>query len=164
MYYLSNDNIYNISAVFVWCTAELSVAFLVFCLPAIPKVFSGDNWIKQFAAFWHLRSSFVKDQSNGAFDSDQKDLTWDSSKYNGGVSIDTEAGRRDDGAPIQQIYPPPVLQPSVPRQQLHIAEVMKNYSNVHTTKLENAVCCVDGERRDGQCSRHHPSTSWYDEE
>ncbi|KAI0535258.1 hypothetical protein GGR58DRAFT_479729 [Xylaria digitata] len=47
VFLLSEDIIYNISAVSLWCLAELSVAFVVFSLPAIPKVFAGNTWIKR---------------------------------------------------------------------------------------------------------------------
>lgn len=47
MFLLSEDVIYHISSVSLWCLAELSVAFVVFSLPAIPKAFAGNTWIKR---------------------------------------------------------------------------------------------------------------------
>ncbi|KAI1361701.1 hypothetical protein F5Y08DRAFT_314086 [Xylaria arbuscula] len=47
VFLLSEDVIYHISSVSLWCLAELSVAFLVFSLPAIPKAFAGNTWIKR---------------------------------------------------------------------------------------------------------------------
>ncbi|GAW17492.1 hypothetical protein ANO14919_069490 [Xylariales sp. No.14919] len=47
VFLLSDDIIYNISAVSLWCLAELTVAFVVFSLPAIPKVFAGNTLIKR---------------------------------------------------------------------------------------------------------------------
>ncbi|KAI3317471.1 hypothetical protein HD806DRAFT_514695 [Xylariaceae sp. AK1471] len=165
IYYLSNDNLYNISAVFVWCTTELSVAFLVFCLPAIPKIFTGDNWIKQFAASWHLRSSSMKNRSKGLFESEQqKEIsTWNSFTFIRGVSVDAEAGRAYDGAPGLKAYPPPVRGSSAWRQELQPTEVTKNDRIVRTTNFGNTKCCVEDDRPGDPYSPHHPSTSWYDE-
>ncbi|KAK5633259.1 hypothetical protein RRF57_008973 [Xylaria bambusicola] len=47
IFLLSEDVIYHIAPVSLWCLAELSVAFVVFSLPAIPKVFAGNTWIKR---------------------------------------------------------------------------------------------------------------------
>ncbi|KAI0011899.1 hypothetical protein F4779DRAFT_570835 [Xylariaceae sp. FL0662B] len=46
-YYQSDDVVYCISAVSLWCLAEATCAFLVFCVPAAPKVFSSHKWTKR---------------------------------------------------------------------------------------------------------------------
>ncbi|KAI8626401.1 hypothetical protein F5Y19DRAFT_488236 [Xylariaceae sp. FL1651] len=156
IYYVSNDNLYNISAVFLWCTAELSVTFLVFCLPAIPKIFSGDNWIKQFAASLHLRSSSTKSRSKELSGSDQNIFTWDSSKF-GDASL--EAGRNEL---LIQPYPPPIFGTSDSKQELHTADAMNN-SILCTTSFETAEYYVKHNRPYFQYNRHYPWTSWYEE-
>ncbi|KAI1116622.1 hypothetical protein F5Y14DRAFT_439754 [Nemania sp. NC0429] len=63
MYYVSDDNLYHVSGIFLWCTAELSVAYLVFCLPAIPKIFSSDNRINKPTTRLYSWFSFKKTHS-----------------------------------------------------------------------------------------------------
>ncbi|KAF2966879.1 hypothetical protein GQX73_g6719 [Xylaria multiplex] len=63
VFLLSEDIIYNISAVSLWCLAELSVAFVVFSLPAIPKVFAGNTWIKRILISLSLWSKSATSRS-----------------------------------------------------------------------------------------------------
>lgn len=146
VYYLSNDDLYNISALFVWCTAELSVAFLVFCLPAIPKIFSGENWIKKTAASWRLRSSSMKwnhskvgllfGRSSSSKPQRKDTSTWNSSVVINGLSLDAEAGRRND---LQYNL--------VSGQEPRPTDVTKDTSTIRVMNLVS----------------HQPDTSWYDE-
>ncbi|KAI1298347.1 hypothetical protein F5Y03DRAFT_386660 [Xylaria venustula] len=63
VFLFSDDIVYTISAVSLWCLAELSVAFVVFSLPAIPKVFAGNTWIKRVLVSLSLWSKSVTSRS-----------------------------------------------------------------------------------------------------
>ncbi|KAI0403552.1 hypothetical protein F4802DRAFT_598946 [Xylaria palmicola] len=62
-YIVSTDVTYTISSVGIWCSLELLAAILIFCIPAIPKIFDEKTRLGQL--FTSLRSSF--DSRNSSF-------------------------------------------------------------------------------------------------
>lgn len=134
MYYLSNDNLYNVSSVFLWCTAELSIAFLVFCLPAVPKVFSTDKWIKKSTTRPYSWSIFRKTRFRDTF---KTVSTRDSSKLSTGPTL--EAAWRSE----------------FNLQHAHVSSRSKVETYAPDLYVQGTW--------PGARSHHDPSTSWYEE-
>ncbi|KAI0907331.1 hypothetical protein F4823DRAFT_23180 [Ustulina deusta] len=158
IYYLSDDNLYNVSAVFLWCTAEMSISFLVFCLPAIPKIFSGDNWIKQFATRLHSRLSFSRTHSTKISETDQKVLMWKSSMFSGGSML--EAGWDHRPSLSNPQYGRVASHPTL---EAYSSNVIKNHYVPYATSLGPSEPYVQGPWPGTWPGRHDPLTSWYEE-
>ncbi|KAI0448922.1 hypothetical protein F5B21DRAFT_496113 [Xylaria acuta] len=154
MYYVSNDNLYNVSSVLLWCTAELSVAFLVFCLPAVPKIFSGDNWMKKSAARLHSWLSFGKTAVSDNYKTDQKVQTWNSSTPSRGPTLEAAWG--------SQSNPQYARVASHSTLETYAPDAMKNYVP-YATSYGASGPYVQGTWPGAWSSRHDPSTSWYEE-
>ncbi|KAI0423599.1 hypothetical protein F5Y09DRAFT_326943 [Xylaria sp. FL1042] len=157
IYYLSKDNIYNVSAVFLWCTAELSISFLVFCLPAIPKIFSSDNWIKHLATRLHSRLSFLKTRSTNSSGNGRKASTWKSSVLSGGSTL--EAGWD---------HHPSLPKPQDGRLAFHSTievyspDSIQNYS-LYNTNSKTSDPYIQSPWPSAWPGHHDPSTSWYED-
>ncbi|KAI0968051.1 hypothetical protein F4678DRAFT_232522 [Xylaria arbuscula] len=153
IYYVSTDNLYNVSAVFLWCTAELSISFLVFCLPAIPKIFTSDNWINQIAARLHSRLSFSKPRSANISGSDQKPSTWKSSVASAGPELDAEWD--------QHIHLPKPQHGLL--SSYSTIKVYSTNSTLHNRGIESPETYIQAPWPTAWPLRHSPSTSWYEE-
>ncbi|KAI0534774.1 hypothetical protein GGR58DRAFT_515861 [Xylaria digitata] len=157
IYYLSNDNLYNVSAVFLWCTAELSISFLVFCLPPSRKIFSGNNWIKQCTARLHLRLSPQKIRLTNSPEVSQNPSTWNSSGFSRGPTL--EAGWDQ---PPSEPKPGQAQAASHATLELHAPKAMK-----HCVLCTTSRGAPDPHMRDTWphvwSTRHDPATSWYEE-
>ena len=157
IYYLSNDNIYNVSAVFLWCTAELSTSFLVFCLPAIPKVFSSDNWITQLASRLHSRLSFLKTRTTTTSGTNPKASTWMSSGFSGGSISESGWDQRPHLAYEQHGFVSYYAAPDNPNAIKSYVHSDSNppppgpYIQAPWPSVPSIVT-----------TRHNPSTSWYE--
>ncbi|KAI0809644.1 hypothetical protein GGR55DRAFT_679478 [Xylaria sp. FL0064] len=158
VYYLSNDNIYNVSAVFLWCTAELSISFLVFSLPAIPKVFSGDNWIKHLATRLHSRLGFLKTRSTNSYGNDKKASTWKTSVFSEGSTLEAAW----DQHPVS---PNPEYGRVVPYSTIEVysPKAMQNYTP-YNTNLEPLGAYIQPPWPSAWPGHHDPSTSWYEDD
>ncbi|KAI1152600.1 hypothetical protein F4825DRAFT_305033 [Nemania diffusa] len=157
IYYLSDDNIYNVSAVFLWCTAELSVAFLVFCLPAIPKVFSSDSWIRQSAARLRLWLGSGKTRLTDASETDEKAPSWNSSTFRKGPPLEATWNQHPAQFNSQHAYVA-----SHPRPHIYAPDATKNHFT--STRSEASQPYVQEPWPLGAWStRYDPSTSWYEE-
>ncbi|KAI1817062.1 hypothetical protein GGS20DRAFT_582759 [Poronia punctata] len=166
LYYAGDDNIYNISAVLLWCTAELSIAFLVFCLPAIPPIFSGTNKLRLDLSklrLWPWSSSNRSRDVNrsGKF---MDDLTCNSSAFIRTASIEAWEGRINDEV-IKQPYPPPVYRPMNSRQEFDISAGIRptTLQRQPSIRSDNGDYDLEHKRHFIQDTRRHPNTSWYDE-
>ncbi|KAI1110619.1 hypothetical protein F5Y14DRAFT_465334 [Nemania sp. NC0429] len=53
-YIVSTDVTYTISSVGIWCSSELLLAMLIFCIPAIPKIFDKKTRLGQLIASLRL--------------------------------------------------------------------------------------------------------------
>ncbi|KAJ8126410.1 hypothetical protein O1611_g7228 [Lasiodiplodia mahajangana] len=156
MYYLSNDNLYNVSSVFLWCTAELSIAFLVFCLPAIPKIFSGNKWIKRSTTRLYLRLGFKKTRASEIPASDEKVTTWNSSKFSRDVTLETGWDQYPNLPNPQHAHVAPYSTLGV-----YTTDATKSYSpyaNIHAGSGPYAQSTWPG----AWSNHHDPSTSWYE--
>ncbi|RYC64117.1 hypothetical protein CHU98_g2087 [Xylaria longipes] len=154
MYYLSNDNLYNVSSVFLWCTAELSVAFLVFCLPAVPKIFSADNRIKKSAARLRSWSSSGKTGLTSISKTDQKVSTWNSSTFSKGPTLEAAWGSQSKSQ-YARVASHSTLETYAP-------DAMKNCVPC-TASCGASEPYVQEPWPGAWLSRHDPSTSWYEE-
>ncbi|KAI0503245.1 hypothetical protein F5B22DRAFT_558869 [Xylaria bambusicola] len=154
IYYLSNDNLYNVSAVFLWCTAELSTSFLVFCLPAIPKIFSSDNWFTQLASRLHSRLSFLKTRTTDTSGTNPKASTWKSSTFSGVSTSET----RWDQQP-QLSYEQHGFVSYYAATDPFTPNAIKSYVHYDTNPQASWPSVPNA-----ALSRRDPSTSWYEEE
>jgi hypothetical protein len=60
------DPMYAASSVSLWAFAEMTWAFLVFSMPALPKAFLGKGWVSSLAISlksWTVRRSLIRSQS-----------------------------------------------------------------------------------------------------
>ncbi|KAI0415520.1 hypothetical protein F5X98DRAFT_346232 [Xylaria grammica] len=149
IYYVSNDNLYNVSAVFLWCTAELSISFLVFCLPAVPKVFSSDNWVRRCATRLSLRLSFPKTRLTDDSETNKKLSTWNSSTFDGGPTL--EAAWDQSHAHV--------VSHSIPK--VYTLDARKDYIP-YTTNYGASEPYIRETCPNARSARHDPSTSWYE--
>ncbi|KAI1126629.1 hypothetical protein F5Y10DRAFT_244481 [Nemania abortiva] len=158
MYYISNDNLYNVSFVFLWCTAELSIAFLVFCLPAVPKIFAGHNWIKRSATRLSSWLDFGKSRSSDISKTGRKVTTWDSSTFGGGATVEAAWGQHPDLSNSQYEH---VV--SYPAHAVYTPSTVKSYVPYTNTSYGGSGPYTQGTWPSAWPSRHDPSTSWYEE-
>ncbi|KAI0110726.1 hypothetical protein GGR51DRAFT_569384 [Nemania sp. FL0031] len=156
MYYLSNDNLYNVSSVFLWCTAELSIAFLVFCLPAVPKIFSSNNWIKQSATRLYLWLGFEKARPSEVPAVDRKGATWNSSTFSRGTTLGTgwDQYSRLPHPPHAHVAPYPAL-------GVYTPDATKSFIS-HTDIYKDSRGYAERNWPSVWPSHHDPSTSWYE--
>ncbi|KAJ3578665.1 hypothetical protein NPX13_g1900 [Xylaria arbuscula] len=157
IYYLSNDNIYNVSAVFLWCTAELSTSFLVFCLPAIPKIFSSDNWISQLASRLQSRLSFLKTRTTNA-SGNRKASTWKSSAFSGGSTSEAGWDQPPHLAYEQHGFVSYYADPNNPnaiRSYVHYNPNLQPPGPYYQAPWPSVPSVA--------MNRHNPTTSWYEE-
>lgn len=144
MYYQSNDNLYNVSLVFVWSIAELSVAFLVFCLPAVPKIFSTDSWIKKSSTRLYSWFSIKKTRSSNIFKTDKIVSTRDSSILGTGLTFKA-AWSGEPNLQHSRVASHSKVETCAP-------DAMNDVSDPYVQ-----------ETWPGAWSYHDPSTSWYEE-
>ncbi|KAI1428898.1 hypothetical protein F5Y12DRAFT_639887 [Xylaria sp. FL1777] len=157
IYYLSDDNLYNVSAIFLWYTAELSVSFLIFCLPAIPKIFSSDNWIKRFMTWLYSGLSFSKIRSTDISGADQKIPAWKSSMLSRGSTFEAEWGHLSSlpNAQYGRIT-------THSRVEANNINAIKNYIP-KARSLGRSEPYAQAPRLTLWPIRHDPLTSWYEE-
>ncbi|KAI0969455.1 hypothetical protein F4678DRAFT_438740 [Xylaria arbuscula] len=135
VFLLSDDIVYTISAVSLWCLAELSVAFVVFSLPAIPKVFAGNTWIKRMLVSLSLWSKSVTSRSRVTD-------TGASSRKTGENAIRLQSMPRSQGLmseSSEQLRPPSQLDSGILR----------------TTRIDVKGFTVDDSQHDRNYSHQH---------
>lgn len=164
VYYTEEDNLYHISAVLLWGMAELAIAFVVFCLPAIPAVFKGDKkgkWSSMQSHLW-TRSTYSHAQALSGSEQPADNLTWKSSTFIESISVETQEGKKNPEM-IRQPYPAPKFRQYNSRQELGIVKKMQNIDASHATSFGDAQCYVEHNKPWVHDPRRNPSISWYDE-
>ncbi|TGJ81946.1 hypothetical protein E0Z10_g6816 [Xylaria hypoxylon] len=135
VFLLSDDVVYNISAVSLWCLAELSVAFVVFSLPAIPKVFAGNTWIKRILVSLSLWS---------------KSTTAHSRIHDSGIS----SRKTGENAIRLQSVPRSEVVKSESSEQLRPSDQSEN-GILRTTRIDVRGVVVDDHQRDDNYNHQH---------
>jgi hypothetical protein len=164
IYYTKEDKLYNISAVLLWGMAELAIAFVIFCLPAIPAVFKGDKggrWPSTHSHLW-TRSTYSHPQALSGSEQPADNLTWKSSTFIESISVETQGGKKNPER-IRQPYPPPKFRQYNSRQELGILNTIQNIDMSHATSFGDVQSSVEHNKPWVQDPHRNPNVSWYDE-
>ncbi|KAI0392476.1 hypothetical protein F5Y17DRAFT_459798 [Xylariaceae sp. FL0594] len=156
--YAGEDVIYNISAVLLWGMAELAIAFVVFCLPAIPAVFNRGKKITWPSLPSHLWTRPTYDHRRALFRSEQPadEQVWKSSTFVDSVSLEAQEGVKSP-EPVRQPYPAPKFRPYNSRQELGLAT---SSQTIYATPVESdgdAHLYVEPNKGWVHDSRHNPT-------
>ncbi|KAI1271928.1 hypothetical protein F5Y07DRAFT_381532 [Xylaria sp. FL0933] len=136
VFLLSDDVVYTISAVSLWCLAELSVAFVVFSLPAIPKAFAGNTWIRRILVSLSLWSRSVTGRSR---------ITESASS--------TRKSKAGDAIRLQNLPRSQGLK-SESREELHPSSQLES-GILRTTRIDVRGIPIDDHQRDDNFSQQH---------